>query len=104
MSPNITPFRLKDWTDAEIYRAITSGVSKDGHPLFPIMPYPAYGTLDSEDIYSVIAYIRSIPSIDYAPSRSNPSFPMNTHSDMENTWCGLPAVLNAILPLNTDKL
>ena len=77
LSQNITPFKLKDWSDAEIYRAITSGVSKDGHPLFPIMPYPAYGTLGSDDIYSVIAYIRSIQPIDYAPSRSNPTFPMN---------------------------
>jgi len=77
MSPNITPFRLKEWSDAEIYRAITSGVSRDGHPLFPIMPYPAYGTLDNEDIYSVIAYIRSLQPIDYLPARSNPTFPMN---------------------------
>ena len=77
MSPNITPFNLKDWTDAEIYRAITSGVSRDGHPLFPIMNYPAYATLDTEDILSVIAYIRSIPSIDYTSERSNPTFPMN---------------------------
>lgn len=76
-SPNITPFHLKDWTDAEIYRAVTSGVSKDGHPLFPIMPYPPYGTLDSEDIFSIIAYIRSLPSIENAPSRSDPTFPMN---------------------------
>ena len=76
-APNITPFHLKEWTDAEIYRAIASGVSKDGHPLFPIMPYPAYGTLDTEDILSVIAYIRSIPEIDHTPPRSNPTFPMN---------------------------
>ncbi|MDP1621255.1 MAG: hypothetical protein Q8M08_02845 [Bacteroidales bacterium] len=76
-SPNITPFNLKDWTDAEIYRAITSGVSKDGHPLFPIMPYMAYGTLETEDIYSVIAYIRNIPSLENTVPRSNPTFPMN---------------------------
>jgi mono/diheme cytochrome c family protein len=76
-SPNITPFNLKDWTDAEIYRAITSGVSRDGHPLFPIMPYPLYATLDDEDIFSVIAYIRSIPSIEHTPGRSNPTFPMS---------------------------
>jgi hypothetical protein len=76
-SPNITPFHLLDWTDADIYRAITSGVSKDGHPLFPIMPYPAYGTLDTEDIYSVIAYLRSLPAIENTPARSNPTFPMN---------------------------
>jgi hypothetical protein len=76
-STNLTPFHLKDWTDAEIYRAITSGVSKDGHPLFPIMNYPAYGTLGTEDIYSLIAYIRSLPSIDNTPPRSEPTFPMN---------------------------
>jgi len=77
LSQNITPFKLKDWTDAEIYRAITSGVSKDGHALFPIMPYPAYATLDTEDIFSVIAYIRSLSPIDNTPGRSNPTFPMN---------------------------
>ena len=76
-SPNITPFHLKDWTDAEIYRAITSGVSKDGHPLFPIMPYPAYATLDTEDISCLIAYIRSLSPVDFTPPRSDPAFPMN---------------------------
>ena len=76
-SPNITPYRMKDWSDAEIYRAITSGVSKDGHPLFPIMPYPAYATLDTEDIYAVIAYIRSLAPVESSPSRSDPTFPMN---------------------------
>src|SRR5476651_2666617 len=28
--PNITPHTLKDWTDGEIFRAITTGVKKDG--------------------------------------------------------------------------
>jgi mono/diheme cytochrome c family protein len=76
-SRNITPFALKDWTDAEIYRAITSGVDKNGKAMFPIMPYPYYGTLDTEDIMSVIAYIRSIPAIESNPPVSNPAFPMS---------------------------
>lgn len=76
-SPNITPFNLGNWSDGEIYRAITSGVNKDGIPLFPIMPYHAYGTLDTEDILSIIAYIRSIPPINNTPPRSTPTFPMN---------------------------
>ena len=76
-SPNLTPYHLKDWTDAEIYRAVTSGVSKDGHPLFPIMPYPAYGTLDTEDILSLIAYIRSLPEVQNEVPRSSPTFPMS---------------------------
>ena len=76
-SPNITPFNLGDWTDAEIYRAITSGEGRDGKALFPIMPYFAYGTLDTEDILSIIAYVRSIPAIRNTPPPSNPAFPMN---------------------------
>ena len=38
-SPNITPHNLGDWTDGEIIRAITAGVSKDGTALFPMMPF-----------------------------------------------------------------
>jgi len=42
---NITPFGLEDWTDGEIFRAITSGVSKDGVALLPIMPYLLHSDL-----------------------------------------------------------
>jgi cytochrome c2 len=62
-APNLTPFNLRKWTDGEIYRAITTGVSKDGHALFPLMNYPAYGRLDKEDIYSIIAYLRTLTAI-----------------------------------------
>ena len=62
-SKNITPFGIKDWSDGEIYRAITSGVSKDGHPFFPVMPYPNYNQLATEDVYSIIAYLRSLAPI-----------------------------------------
>lgn len=77
VAPNVTPFGMKDWTDGEIFRAITSGVSKDGRPLFPIMPHPNFGQLDKEDIYSVIAYIRTLPSVENHPEASTSDFPMN---------------------------
>jgi hypothetical protein len=70
VAPNITPHALKDWSDGELYRAITSGVSKDGHPLFPIMPYPSYGKMATEDVYSLMAYLRSLPAVE---SRTEPS-------------------------------
>jgi cytochrome c553 len=76
-APNITPSHLKDWTDGEIFRAITEGVSKDGHALFPVMPYLHYGTSDKEDIYSVIAYIRTLAPIENATPPSSPEFPVN---------------------------
>lgn len=77
VSKNITPFALADWTDGEIFRAITAGVSKDGKALFPIMPHPAYGRMDKEDIYSIIAYIRTLEPKESYPDASKADFPMN---------------------------
>jgi mono/diheme cytochrome c family protein len=76
-APNLTPAHLKDWTDGELFRAITTGVSQDGHALFPVMPYALYGQLDKEDIYDVIAYIRTLEPIDKSVPPSEAEFPMN---------------------------
>lgn len=59
-APNITKSALHDWTDGEILRAITSGVARQGRPLFPIMPYQEYSKMSREDLYSIIAYIRTL--------------------------------------------
>ncbi len=77
VSKNLTPFHLKGWSDGDIYRAITSGMSKDGHPFFPVMPYPSYNKLATEDVYSIIAYLRSLPAIESQPEASKADFPMN---------------------------
>lgn len=77
VAPNITPAKLKDWTDGEIFRAITSGVNKDGKALFPIMPHPNFGRMDEEDIHAIIAYIRSLKPIEHATEASVANFPMN---------------------------
>jgi hypothetical protein len=74
---NLTPFHLGDWTDGEIYRAIVSGVNKQGKALFPIMPYENYSQADSEDIYSVIAYLRTLKSVPSEWPASNFDFPVN---------------------------
>ena len=76
-SKNITPLNLKDWTDGEIFRTITTGVDREGKALFPVMPYLSYGKMDKEDIYDIIAYLRSIPSIENKTPISKADFPMN---------------------------
>jgi hypothetical protein len=75
--PNITPFALSDWTDGEIYRAITMGVSKDGKPLFPLMPWESFGKMDDEDIYSIIAYLRTLKPIPNEIPERELIFPVN---------------------------
>lgn len=77
IAPNITPYNLKNWSDGEIFRAITSGVSKDGRALFSIMPHHNYGQLDRNDIEAVIAYIRTLNPIENKTETSTSDFPMN---------------------------
>ncbi|MCB0730715.1 MAG: cytochrome C [Ignavibacteriae bacterium] len=76
-SSNITPYNLKDWSDAEIYRAITSGVNKNGDALFPLMPYHAYKYLTLDDAKSIIAYLRTIKPIEAKYNKSEFTFPFS---------------------------
>lgn len=76
-SKNITPAHLKSWTDGEVFRAVTTGINKQGKALFPLMPYKAYATLDPEDIKDIIAYLRSLPPIANEVPVSSSYFPMN---------------------------
>jgi len=77
VATNITPYELSDWSDGEIYRAITAGVGKKNNAIFPIMPYYSYGSMDDEDVYDVIAYLRSMPAIPNDLPGSKPDFPVN---------------------------
>lgn len=76
-SRNITPAGIARYTDGELFRVITTGVTKEGTALFPVMPYSHYGKMDTEDIISIIAYVRSLPAIQNAVPPPAPDFPMN---------------------------
>lgn len=63
---NITPDAetgIGNWTDAEVVRAVTQGISKNGDTLFPLMPYYTYNHMAKEDLLNVIAYIRTLKPI-----------------------------------------
>ncbi len=76
-SSNITPFALKEWTDGEILRAISSGVNKEGKTLFPIMPYQSYNHLSEDDLHAVVAYLRTLKEHSSESSTSKADFPLN---------------------------
>jgi hypothetical protein len=76
--PNITPHNLKSWTDGEIFRAITTGERKDGSAIFPLMPWEYYSKLSREDLYSIIAYLRTLKPIATSPYPTRQlNFPLN---------------------------
>ena len=76
-SKNITPTGISRYSDGELFRLITTGVTKEGRAMFPVMPYHYYGKMDPEDIKSIIAYIRTLKPINNLVTESAANFPMN---------------------------
>ena len=67
ISRNITSSKtagLGDWSDAEIKRALTEGVSKDGTKLKPPMGFRYYGKMTDGDVDAVVAFLRTVPAKD----------------------------------------
>jgi mono/diheme cytochrome c family protein len=67
ITPNITPYALAQWSDQQLFDAMTRGVRPDGRVLHPDMPYAKYGTMDLEEIYSMMVYLRSLEPIVAGP-------------------------------------
>jgi len=63
VSRNITPNRAEGiggWTDAQIVRAVTQGISSDGRRLSPPMGFPYYARMTPADLADLVAYLRSL--------------------------------------------
>jgi mono/diheme cytochrome c family protein len=74
---NITPAALGEWTDGEVLRAFTAGVTRRGRALFPLMPYPAYSTMANDDAHAIVAYLRTLTPIEHEVPETELDFPMS---------------------------
>jgi len=66
-SANITPHRtagIGAWSDDEIKRAITKGISRDGRKLQPPMGFSYYAKLSPSDLAAIVAYLRTLPPLE----------------------------------------
>jgi mono/diheme cytochrome c family protein len=63
LSANITQSEqgLAGWTDDEIKRAITEGISRDGRELLPFMAFDFYARINEADLDAIVAYVKSLP-------------------------------------------
>lgn len=80
VAPNITPDRetgIGEWTDGEKVRAIREGVDRDGRTLFPLMPYAAFRSMSDEDVYSLVAYLNSLPAVKHSLPQTRLDFPVS---------------------------
>jgi hypothetical protein len=78
---NITPDKatgIGDWTDGEIVRAMREGVSRDGSPLFPQMPYRTYAqTMSDDDALAIVSYLHTLKPVNNNPGRTEVKFPIS---------------------------
>ena len=51
------------WTDAEIRRAITHSIARDGRALKQPMAYASYAGLSEADLADIIVYLRTVPPL-----------------------------------------
>lgn len=64
--PNLTPDRetgLGSWSEADIIRAVRTGVRPDGRVLAPVMPYHSYARLTDSDAQALATYLKSLKPI-----------------------------------------
>lgn len=55
---------LGNWSDAEIKRAITQGISRDGRQLQPPMDFASYRGMTDDDLNAIVAYLRTVPPLE----------------------------------------
>jgi len=74
-SRNLTPdpeTGLGLWTDQEIKNAFLNGVSRDGTPLYPVMPYAVFHNMSVADADAIVLFLRSIPPVRHPLPKRQP--------------------------------
>ena len=80
-STNITPdpeTGIGRYTEAEFARALREGVAKDGHNLYPAMPYPSYAKVNDEDVHALYVYfMKGVAPVKQSNRESDIKWPLN---------------------------
>lgn len=80
VAANLTPdpeTGLGKWTDGEKIRAIRDGVDREGHALFPLMPYEGYRAMSDDDVEAIVAYLNSLSPIRHPLPATRVNFPVS---------------------------
>ena len=102
---NLTPdpeTGIGRWTDGEVVRAMREGIGKDGHVLFPQMPWQTYAkSMSDDDALSIVAYLRTLPAVKNDPGTTEVKFPVSMFiRGLPKPLAGSPPAA----PSPTDKL
>ena len=77
---NITPdpdHGIGRYTSDEFFHALTRGEARDGHQLYPAMPYASYRTIARADSDAIYAYLMNLPAVAQPNPKNDVRFPAN---------------------------
>lgn len=93
---NLTPdpdTGLGKWSDQDIFNALRTGKDPDGQYLAPPMPWPEIRNMTDEDLWAIVAYLRSIkPVVNEVPESEGPNPYPNGHGNWSDSYANLPPV------------
>ncbi|TKR30857.1 cytochrome c [Luteimonas gilva] len=95
---NITPdpeTGIGRYTSDDFYHALTKGEARDGHQLYPAMPYVSYKTMAREDSDAIYAYLMNQPAVRQENKKNGVGFPFNIRSGI-HAWNWLFAGAEAV--------
>lgn len=80
-STNITPDKqtgIGDYSYDDFANAVRGGVAKDGHRLYPAMPYTAFAKITDEDMHALYDYfMNEVPAVHQADRDSDIPWPLS---------------------------
>lgn len=105
---NITPDRetgIGEYSLADFDRALRHGVARDGHRLYPAMPYPSYAKLSDDDMRALYAYfLHEVHPVKQENKPSEIPWPLNMRWPLA-LWNGLflePGTYQEKTPINAS--
>jgi mono/diheme cytochrome c family protein len=79
-TPNLTPDAqtgIGNWTTDQFYRAMHQGKDDQGHFLYPAFPYVYFTEIGRADSDAILAYLKTVPAVNYSPPANRMPFPFN---------------------------
>lgn len=82
---NITPDAetgIGSWTDTDLANALQRGIGKDGHMIYPAMPFVYYTKMTRADVNAIHAYLRTVAPVRRSVQSNLLPFPFNIRVGM----------------------
>ncbi len=84
-SANLTSDRengIGAWTPDQFYRALHDGIAPGGKHLYPALPYPHFTIVSRADTDAILAFLKTVPAIRYAPPANRLPFPIDIRASL----------------------